>query len=119
MASIPKSQAESDSTTEHDTLVAAANARFIADADVQIQEAIAQGKFWINCTTFEADLDPKAVFDYYAGLGYSVAFPDYSHHDLSQQPAQLFGAFWTNFWNNELVPKCLKVPLRIVIGWYP
>lgn len=119
MASITKSQAETDSTTEHDALVAAANQRFIDDADAQILEAIDQGKFWINCTTFEADLDPQEIFDYYANLGYSIAFPDYSHHDLSQQPAQLFGAFWTNFWNNAQVPSGMKLPLRIVIGWYP
>lgn len=119
MASIPKSQAESESTTEHDALVAAANQRFIDDADAQIQEAIAQGKFFVNCTTFDANIDPKAIFDYYAALGYGVSFPDYSHHDLSQQPAQLFGAFWSNFWNNELVPAGMKLPLRIVIGWMP
>lgn len=117
MASIPKSQAESETDTAHDVLVAAANQRFIDAADAQIQEAIDQGRFFVNCTSFEADLDPKAVFDYYAGLGYQVAFPDYTSHDLSQQPAQLFGEFWINFWNNDLVPAGMKLPLRIVIGW--
>lgn len=118
MATIPRDQANTETDTAHQALVDAANARFIAAADVQIQEAIDQGKYWIQCITFEQDLDPKYIFDYYATQeGYNVAFPDYSHHDLSQQPAQLFGEFWNNFWNNERVPRCLKTPLRIVIGW--
>lgn len=117
MATIPKSQAESESTTEHDARVAAANQRFIDAADAQIQEAIDQGRFWVNCTTFEYDINPQTVFQHYADLGYKVSFPDFTTHDFSQQPAQLFGEFWINFWNNENVPANTKIPLRIVIGW--
>lgn len=117
MASIPESQANSDALIAHTALVAAANQRFIDAADIQIQEAIVQGKYWVNCETFEENIDPKALFDYYAALGYKVSFPDFTAHDLSQQPAQLFGEFWINFWNNGLIPSSTKLPLRIILGW--
>jgi hypothetical protein len=117
MSSITKSQAEIDAQIAHDALVAAANARFIAAADIQITEAIARGVFFANCETFETDIDPKLIYDYYAALGYKISFPDLPLHDLSQQPAQLFGEFWINFWNNGLVPKNMKHPIRIIFAW--
>lgn len=114
--SIPRSQAEIDAQTALDALTAAANARFIAAADIQITEAIAQGKFYVNCLTEDA-IDPKTVFQYYADLGYGVAFPDYPTN-LSLQPAELFGPYWINFWSNGgFIPQNLKKPYRLIISW--
>lgn len=114
--SIPRSQAEIDAQTAHDALTAAANARFIAAADIQITEAIAQGEFWVNCRT-EDDIDPQTVFQHYADLGYGVWFPDYPTN-LCLQPAELFGAYWINFWSNGgFIPRLLKKPYRLIITW--
>lgn len=114
--SIPRSTAETDAQTELDTLTAAANARFIAAADIQITEAIDQGLFWCDCITTD-DIDPKTIFQYYAGLGYGVCFPDYPQN-LNLQPAELFGAYWINFWSNGgFIPRLLKKPYRLIISW--
>lgn len=114
--SISRSQAETDATTANNAAIAAANARFIAAADIQIQEAIDQGQFWVSATTTD-DIDPQTVFKHYADLGYGVSFPDYPTN-LSLQPAELFGAYWVNFWSNGgFVPQLLKKPYRLLITW--
>ncbi len=114
--SIPKSQANTESTAAHDTIVAAANAKFIAAADVQIDEAIDRGVFWVNCQTFDLEVDPKTVFMHYADLGYKVELPDYPTNRMLQ-PAELFGEFWVNYWTNSLIPRDIKKPFRMIIRW--
>lgn len=114
--SIPRSQAEIDAQAAQDALTAEANARFIAAADIQIQTAIEQGKFYVNCET-QDDIDPRTVFQHYADLGYGVSFPDYPTN-LALQPAELFGAYWINFWTNGgFIPSRLKKPYRLIISW--
>lgn len=114
--SITRSQAEIDADAAKAVLVAAANARFIAAADIQIQEAIDQGQFWCSCITVD-DIDPQTVFQHYADLGYGVSFPDYPAN-LALQPAELFGAYWINFWSNGgFLPQLLKKPYRLIISW--
>ena len=117
MASITESQANADALAALAALETAANQRFIDAADAQILEAVDQGKMFATCITFEENANPKTIFDYYAALGYKISFPDFPLHDLSQQPAQLFGEFWINFWNNGMVPSNMKKPIRIIIGW--
>lgn len=114
--SIPRSQAETDAQAAFDTATADANARFIAAADIQIQTAVDQGKFYCSCETRD-DIDPRTVFQYYADLGYGVSFPDYPTN-LALQPAELFGAYWINFWTNGgFIPQNLKKPYRLIISW--
>jgi hypothetical protein len=114
--SITRSQAEIDAQAAFDAATAAANARFIAAADIQIQIAIDDGKFYVSCTT-EDNIDPRTVFQYYADLGYGVSFPDYPTN-LALQPAELFGAYWINFWvNGGFIPQNLKKPYRLIISW--
>lgn len=116
--SITKSQAETDAQIAHDALTDAANTRFIAAADQQITEAIAQGVFYINALS-EDDIDPMVVGQYYSDLGYIVSFPDYPQN-LILQPAELFGQFWINFWSSGLqIPANLKKPYRFLISWQP
>lgn len=116
--SISKSQAETDAQAAQDALEAASATNFITAADAQIQEAIDQGRFYVNCLTFDENVNPKTIFDYYTGLGYGVSFPDYPQ-SLALQPAQLFGEFWINFWTNNMVPQVNKYPLRMLISWNP
>jgi len=118
MSSISKSQAEIDAQIAHDALTAAANTRFITAADLQIQEAINLGKFWIECISSD-DIDPQVIFQYYADLGYGVSFPDYPvDMFLIQGPANLFGDLWVNYWaNSGFMPSSLKKPYRFMIYW--
>lgn len=115
--SIPRSQAETDAQTARDAITSAADALFIAAADIQIQDAVDRGLFYVNCETTE-DIDPRTVFQYYADLGYGVSFPDYPTN-LSLQPAELFGPYWINFWTNGgFIPQRLKKPYRLIISWH-
>lgn len=118
MATPTKSQAQTDAQTAEDALVAAANQLFIDNTDVAIEAAIDQGEFFVNSAAYDHNVDPRAIFDYYTNLGYSVSFPDYPQN-LALQPAQLFGEFWINYWNNNLVPNLKKYPIRFLISWKP
>ena len=114
--SIPRDTAQTEAQAANDALTAAANARFIAAADIQIQTAITAGQFYVNCQTEDA-IDPHFIFQYYANLGYGVSFPDYPTN-LALQPAELFGAYWINFWTNGgFIPNHLKKPYRLIISW--
>lgn len=115
--SITRSQAEIDADVALAAITAAANARFIAAADIQITDAIARGQFWISSTTTD-NIDPETIFRHYADLGYGVSFPDYPSN-LALQPAELFGAYWINFWSNGgFIPRLLKKPYRLLISWH-
>lgn len=117
--SITKTTAQTDSQTAHDTLVAAANARFIAGADQQILKAIDQGLFSVNCFS-EDDIDPQTIGKYYSDLGYMISLPDFTQNFLiSQGPSNLFGELWTDFWNNGFIPTNLTKPYRFIIAWKP
>lgn len=114
--SIPRSTAETNAQIADDAIEAAANARFIAAADIQIAEAIAQGRFWVDCITTD-HIGIRTVFQYYANLGYGVSLPDYPTN-LALQPAELFGAYWINFWSNGgFLPHLIKKPYRLLITW--
>jgi len=118
MATPTKSQAEADAQAAHDDLVEAACDLFIENTDLAIEAAIDQGVFFVNTSAFDKNVDPKVIFDYYTNLGYGVSFPDYPQN-LMLQPAQLFGEFWINYWQNNLVPAAQKYPLRFLISWKP
>lgn len=115
--SLTKAQAQANTTVTHDALVAADNAIFIANADAQILEAIVLGKNQIQAWTFR-NVDPKQVYEYYAALGYQTIFPDITPNP-NQQPANLFGEFWTAFWMQTTQAPVAKNPIRMLIGWYP
>lgn len=115
MASIPASTAQTDSDAALAALKAADNANFIVDADKQITDAIALGKSEISATTF-GDCDILDIFNYYANLGYHIEFPDLIQGQKFQ-PADLFGEFWIEFWNNTLIPHNQMNPVRIIIRW--
>lgn len=116
--SVPKAQATAETEVTNQEIVDAANTRFIAAADQQITEAIAQGVFWVNCQTFDLNVDIKTVFMHYADLGYGVSLPDYPTNQMLQ-PAALFGEFWINYWTNKLMPRDVKKPFRMIISWKP
>ncbi len=117
MSSVPASAALAAQKEAEDALVAAANAKFIVDADQQIQAAIAQGRTEISITAF-GYVKPHDIFKYYTNLGYNVDFPDFRQGDAFQ-PVDLFGQFWIEYWNHTLLPPFAKNPVRILINWAP
>ena len=114
--SLTKDQANTDSTTEKAAEQADALTRYVADADALIQNAIDQGKFHATTYSYDPNLVPTDVIDYYTALGYKVGFPDYLNN-LALQPAQLFGEFWVNFWSGVQAPNPVTLPLKITLNW--
>jgi hypothetical protein len=113
MSSIPASAALAAQKAAKTAQTAADNALFICDANKQIRDAIALGKFYISSTTF-GSVNPRDIYQYYTALGYDVDFPDLIQGQRFQ-PSDLFGEFWVNFWNHTLLPPFTKGPIRIVI----
>jgi hypothetical protein len=119
MSTPTKDQAQTDAQAANDAIVAAANQLFIDNTDAAIQVAISQGVFFVDSLAFDKNVDPRAIFDHYANLGYGVSFPDFVQNQ-QLQPAELFGDFWINFWQNNLVPQVRnKYPIRFLISWKP
>lgn len=115
MSSIPASTAITDSDAAILALVTADNAKFIADVDQQILDAIDLGKYEVSATTF-GYVNPHDIYTYYLNLGYMVTFPDLIEGQAFQ-PADLFGQFWIDYWNHTLLPRCAKNPVRMLVFW--
>lgn len=115
MASIPKSQANTDSTTAQTAIMAAEDQNFIDSVDASILEATALGKFQVSATTWE-NVDVPTVYNYYVNLGYKVSFPDIFNMQ-QPQPAELFGEPWIDFWGNGIWTKLPEGPARLLISW--
>lgn len=118
MASIPKTQAQIDANAAQAAIWAAANAKFIIEADLQIQQAIAQGLYFVNCTTSE-DVNPTDLFAYYTNLGYLFQFPGYPKHSQPTAPPDEFrDGFYVSAWlNTGLTRTKLEKPYRFLIIW--
>lgn len=117
MSSVTKDQANTDAEAALAALYAAANAKFIADADVQIQQAVAQGLLFVNCTTSD-DVNPADIFNYYVNLGYQVQFPDYPKNSTPTAPPDSNSGFWVSSWlNTGLTRTKLQKPYRFLIIW--
>jgi len=118
MASIPKTQAQSEAEAAQAAIWAAANAKFIAEVDAQIQLAIAQGLYFVNCTTSE-DVNPADLFTYYTNLGYQFQFPGYSKYSQpTAPPDELGNGFYVSAWlNTGLTRQKLEKPYRFLIIW--
>lgn len=115
--SITKSQAQIDAETALAAIYAVANAKFIVEADAQIQQAIAQGKFFVNCVSSD-DINPADLFTYYTQLGYQVQFPGYPPGSQPTSPPDEQPGFWVSSWlNTGLTRTKLEKPYRLLITW--
>lgn len=112
------STALTDTNTDLTALQAAANTYFIDQSALVISQQIAEGKFVAYVTTF-LDCDIKALVDYYTGLGYKVSFPDRFVLSGAQgnQPAELFGQSWEEFWEDGGIFPIPTNPVRMGISW--
>ena len=117
MASIPKTQAQTDAEVAQAAIHAAANAKFIVEADIQIQQAIAQGLFFVNCTTSD-DVNVADLFAYYTNLGYQFQFPGFGKYAQPTAPPESYSGFWVSSWVNTGYNKNkLEKPYRFLIIW--
>jgi hypothetical protein len=112
--SIPSSQANTNSTNAKNTILSTNDQNFINAADLQILQATQLGKFEVLCVTYER-INVKAIITYYQALGYKIYNPETYNQN---QPAELFGFFWEEFWNSVIPFYDKRKPLRIIIGWF-
>lgn len=110
-----RDQANSEAKAARSAIQIAADNQFIANVDLQIAEAIAQGNFRISAVTSE-NVSLHIIFNYYADLGYFVSFPDYPAN-LNIQPVELFGQYWNDYWLHLLSLYPIRNPARINISW--
>ena len=109
-----KATANADSLAAITALQSAANAQFILLATDLINDAISRGVYAVSLNTVDP-IDLSSLAAYFATLGYSVTFPDYVN--FQDQPAQLFGQAWNEFWLINRVPPYIKNPARMIISW--
>jgi len=117
MSTPTKTQANAASTAAQNAIETAALNQFIADIDQLIETAESEGLFKVNIN-MAPNVDPKAVFDYFTGLGYTVTFVNTFNpaNSPSNNPAQLFGQFLIDFFNNFGLRNPTTV-YRVVISW--
>lgn len=113
--SITRNQANTNTTAQQTAIQTAADAIFIAAADAAIANAINFGKFTTTVSTFKG-VNIQTVYYYYANLGYGVSFPDVPNN-LYANPAELFGFFLDQYYNNYIASLRLSNPLRITLYW--
>lgn len=111
------SVANADSLAERTALEAVANAQFIDQSAIAIENAIAQGKYWVVLTTFE-NCNILNLQNYYKGLGYCVIYPDRLNPNVNPwNPAELFGQDYFDYWNHGGWPPNMGNPVRIRLEW--
>jgi hypothetical protein len=121
MATPPNATTANTTTQANLTaLQAAANSLWISQAAAAINQAVTLGQSSVYLTTFEHCV-PSYLLNYFNNLGYYVTFPDWSPLN-GAQPAELFGAAWIAYWENQ-VPLAsghpLRNPVRIGLSWTP
>ena len=117
MSSVTKTQAQIDSEAAQNAIYAAANAKFIIDADIQIQQSIAQGLYFVHCKTSD-NVNPTDLYAYYTNLGYEFHFPDFARNSKPSAPPSTDTGFWVSAWiNTGLTKQKLEHPYRFIISW--
>lgn len=108
-----KDVANAASLAEKEAITTLANNSFITNANLQIANAQALGKFYIQCEKLP-HIHYQTLIDYFQGLGYSIFIPYFAVGN----PAQLVGEFWEQYWE---FPNVLSAISRkndlITISW--
>jgi hypothetical protein len=117
MSTPTKSQANAASTATQTAIGTAAFNQFISDINQLIATAETQGLFQVNIN-MAPNVDPEEVFNYFTGLGYTVSFVNTFNpaNSPSNNPAQLFGQFLVDFFNNFNLSNPATV-YRVVVAW--
>lgn len=106
-----------NATAAHLALETAANAQFIANADLAIADATTQGQFCVYVYSLKY-MNFQTILDYYLALGYVIGMP--SCQTWGCNPAGLFGQFWVDYWGHVWhTHKCCRcrLPCQVVISW--
>lgn len=110
MSTPSKDTVNADALVAQAALKAAANAAFILDADIVIQEMIDRGKFLVKLPV----LKPASMLDIatvYRDLGYGVFYPECSGWNYSTQ------YYPYSNWYTEYHVCCCKQQCDILISW--
>ena len=100
----------------------AANALFIHEMYNQIRTAHKLGKYSVTAHA-NKNTNITFLYLYFFHLGYRVYFPNYANEHagrwpgLDNQPSDLFGWFWIDYWTNEVRLFGIKSPTRITLSW--
>jgi hypothetical protein len=100
------------------TIQTVADNNFIAAADIAIAEKTSLGQYMVSLDLFE-NVSLQNVVTYYQNLGYVVSAP--FPPNVGNQPAQLFGEVWDNYWFNQTFWYTINGfprPKTIFISWY-
>ena len=120
--SIDRNTANANSTAALYAKLTEGDTEFIANVDVQIDEACAQGHFAITALT-NLNVSIINVFTYYTNLGYNVYFPDYANQNgqtlpsIINNPSNFFGYNWSQYWLNNITRYNITNPARMTVAW--
>lgn len=122
--SISRSQAHNSTVIALRAKQTASDAIFIANVAIQVATADTLGQNAITATT-NKNINLTNIYMYYVTLGFNVYFPDYANQHagvwpgLYNQPADLFGWFWVDYWANKINLFGVQNPCRITLSWEP
>lgn len=122
--SMDRNQANANTIANLTARQSVADAIFISNVNGQIATADALGKTQITAYTNKMVNLPN-LYTYFIALGYTVYFPDYANQHagvwpgLYNQPSNLFGWFWYDYWSAKLKLFGVQNPCRMTIGWSP
>jgi hypothetical protein len=109
--------ANANSTTDINALQAVANNQFISQSAQAINNAIAQGLFFVVLTTFK-NCNIVDLINYYHGIGYQVILPDVHYQNAyDEAPYSFFGVDYYQWLTNSYVFGQLQNPVRIRLQW--
>jgi hypothetical protein len=100
------------------------DAIFIANVATQTATADALGHQQITAHT-NKNVNLVNLYLYYTLLGYDVYFPDYANMHSGKwpgtynQPADLFGWLWVDYWSDRINLFGVENPCRMTISWSP
>ncbi len=105
-------------TTAQTAIMTAVDNAWIAAADIAVADAASRGLFMVRLSIDVDNLNLQAIVAYYEGLGYIVSAP--LPPNVGQQPSNLFGSFWQEFWQNPTFFFTLNgifIPKEIYLSW--
>jgi hypothetical protein len=109
--------ANTNSTSDITALQAIANTQFISQSAQAINNAIAQGLYFVTLTTF-LNCNLTNLINYYHGLGYQITLPDV--HFLNgpdNTPYSLWGPDYYEWLTGNFALAQLQNPTRLRILW--
>lgn len=117
MSTPTKDAANAASTASQSAIDTQTFNQFVTDINQLISVAEIQGLFQVNINIAQ-NIDATELFNYFTGLGYSVVFVNVFNpaNAPSNNPAQLFGSYLEDFFNNANLSNPTTA-YRVIISW--